>query len=296
MKSINHDFAALNQVQGDGKVDKSQTGSSKNAAAAKKGNSMNVLEKKMADLLAELKKNYCVKAVKAEFESEELSFAQISSLRELAHNAGLEFTLKLGGCVPVRDFSEAQKLDVDNIVAPMIESRYAMEKFVNTAQLIFPPSDFSRKKLYINLETSTGVQNFDEIASSPLFEALNGVVFGRSDYAASILAKSGTDSDFVFEAAEKVARKTLAAGKELIVGGNVTALSLPFFKKLQTTHLSGFETRKIIFNAPNALITPHAEQGIQKALEFELLWLKNKNSLSILDKTRIETLEKRFLS
>ena len=118
----------------------------------------------MADLLADLKKNYCVKAVKAEFESEELSFAQISSLKELAHSAGLEFTLKLGGCAPVRDFSEAQKLGIDNIVAPMIESRYAMEKFVNTAKSIFPPSDFSRKKLYINLETVTGVQNFHEIA------------------------------------------------------------------------------------------------------------------------------------
>ena len=88
-----------------------------------------------------------------------------------------------------------------------------MEKFVNTAKSIFPPSDFSRKKLYINLETVTGVQNFDEIASSPLFEALSGVVFGRSDYAASILAKPGTDSDFVFEAAEKVARKPLQRAK-----------------------------------------------------------------------------------
>lgn len=259
---------------------------------------MNKLEKNMADLLADLKKNYCVKAVKAEFESEELSFAQISSLKELAHSAGLEFTLKLGGCAPVRDFSEAKKLGIDNIVAPMIESRYAMEKFVNTAKSIFPPSDFSRKKLYINLETVTGVQNFDEIASSPLFEALSGVVFGRSDYAASILAKSGTDSDFVFEAAEKVARKALATGKELIAGGNVTALSLPFFKKLQTTHLSGFETRKIIFSAPEALALPDIEAGILKAAEFELLWLKNKcentNSLSTPDKNRIKMIEKRF--
>lgn len=257
---------------------------------------MNELEKKMADLLAELKKNYCVKAVKAEFESEELSLAQISLLKELAHNIGLGFTLKLGGCAPVRDFSEARNLGVDNIVAPMIESRYAMEKFVITAQSIFPAADFSRTKLYINLETDTGVQNFDEIASSPLFEALSGVVFGRSDYVASLSSLSDPDSDFVRDIVERIAQKTLDAGKELIAGGNVTALSLPFFKKLQTTHLSGFETRKIIFDAPNALVNPESEQGIQKALEFELLWLKNKNSLSILDKNRIETLEKRFLS
>ena len=124
------------------------------------------------------------------------------------------------------------------------------------------------------------------------------MVFGRSDYAASISAKSGTDSDFVFEAAEKVARKALATGKELIAGGNVTALSLPFFKKLQTTHLSGFETRKIIFSAPEALALPDIEAGILKAAEFELLWLKNKcentNSLSTPDKNRIKMIEKRF--
>ena len=44
------------------------------------------------------------------------------------------------------------------------------------------------------------------------------------------------------------------------MGGNVKALSLPFFKKLQTTHLSGFETRKIIFSAPEARSEEHTSE------------------------------------
>ena len=257
---------------------------------------MKLLEKKMYDLLCDLKENYAAKAVKIEFETEYAVAAEIERLIGLASSAGLDFTLKIGGCACVRDILDAKSLGIKNIVAPMIESRYAMEKFVKTVKNHLDDTEFSQSKLYINLETLAGVEEFDDIAASPYFERISGVVFGRSDFTASIwLENSEADSQKVFEIAEKIAQKTALAGKELVIGGNVTARSMPFFKKFKTGVLSGFETRKIIFDAPSAIINPDAASGIQKALEFELHWLKNKNSLSDLDKTRIETLEKRFL-
>ena len=82
--------------------------------------------------------------------------------------------------------------------------------------------------------------------------------------------------------------------KEFVVGGGVSAQSVPFFEKLP--YLTRFETRKVIFDAKKALIDASAvEEGISKALEFEVMWIKNKQNfygmISKEDEARIDILE-----
>jgi hypothetical protein len=80
----------------------------------------------------------------------------------------------------------------------------------------------------------------------------------------------------MFSYAQTIAEKTHQLKKEFIIGGRVNNLSLPFFNQLPKEYLSGFETRKVIFDAQKALADKNIEAGIQKAIDFELMWIQNK--------------------
>ena len=86
--------------------------------------------------------------------------------------------------------------------------------------------------------------------------------------------------------------------KEMVIGGGVSAHSLPFFKALPEHSLNRFETRKIIFDAKKALNDSNADKGILKAVGFELMWLKNKRDFYGMifkeDEQRLQMLEARY--
>lgn len=73
--------------------------------------------------------------------------------------------------------------------------------------------------------------------------------------------------------------------------------ALPIMKELKSTHLSRFETRKIIFDAA-VIEKADVHTGLLQAVHFELLWLLNKREYysCILkeDAKRIEMLERRW--
>ena len=59
-------------------------------------------------------------------------------LKEVVSAAGLGLTLKIGGCEAIRDMYEARVLGVARIVAPMIESPYALQKFLARREALVP--------------------------------------------------------------------------------------------------------------------------------------------------------------
>ena len=91
---------------------------------------MNTLEYKMIELLLDMKKNYGVIDLKAEFEAEGSRMNELMRLKEVASNAGLSIALKIGGAEAITDIFEAQKIGISAIVAPMIESPYALSKYI----------------------------------------------------------------------------------------------------------------------------------------------------------------------
>ena len=236
---------------------------------------MNSLEFKMIDVLKDLKENHSVLGVKAEFESEGARFEEVLRLKDIVSKAGLELTIKIGGCEAIKDMLDAKNIGAKNIVAPMIESEYAMRKFVNATKNLFSNDEYSDAKFYINIETITGYKNINEIINSQYFKEIEGCVLGRMDMTASIgLGRDSVNSDRVFEIASEISNMMLASNRKMVVGGGVSVASLPFFKKLP--YITEFETRKVIFNASEILKDKDADKGILKALDFELMWLKNK--------------------
>jgi hypothetical protein len=260
---------------------------------------MNVLEKKMTAVLADLRQNHHVIGIKCEFESEGTRLEEALRLKEVVTRAGLDLTIKIGGCEALKDMYDARIIGVNAIVAPMIESAYALKKYIQSTKLAFPEEERKEISFLINTETITGFKNIDEMLSIPESRDLTGIVLGRVDMTGSMgLTREDINSEAIFEIARALAQKTAEHGKKLVIGGGVSAHSIPFFKRLPQGSLYKFETRKIIFDAQKALNDPNVDKGILKAVGFELMWLKNKRdfygAIHNEDAQRIVMLEARY--
>jgi len=258
---------------------------------------MNLLEKKMVSALSDLRENHHVIGIKAEFEAEGTRLEEALRLKEVVTKAGLDLTIKIGGCEAIKDMYDARTIGVAAIVAPMIETPYAMKKYVKATHFVFPEEERKDVKFLINTETITGFNNLSDIISSEEFSELGGIVLGRVDMTGSMgLTREDINSDQIYNIAYTMSEKMMSVNKDLVIGGGVSAHSLPFFKKLP--YLSRFETRKIIFDAQKALNDPHADKGILKAVGFELMWLKNKREFYGMifkeDEARLTMLEARY--
>lgn len=258
---------------------------------------MNTLENHMLKVLKDLKENHHVIGVKAEFEAEGTRIEEALRLKEVVTKAGLELTIKTGGCEAIKDMYDARAIGVANLVAPMIESVYALKKYLISVKNSFPEDERKDICFLINIETIDGYKNFDRMLELPEIKELGGIVLGRVDMSGSLgLSREDINSDKIFEIAKDVFTKAKKKGLKCVVGGGVAKEALPFIRKLQGL-LDRYETRKVIFKCPEAL-NDKAEQGILKAVGFELMWLKNKRDFYGMifneDKHRIDMLQSRY--
>jgi len=260
---------------------------------------MNSLERKMISALCDLRENHHVIGVKAEFEAEGTRLEEALRLKEVVTRADLDLTIKIGGCEALKDMYDARTIGVNAIVAPMIESSYALKKYIQSTKLAFPEDERTEIAFLINIETITGYKNFDEMLAIPEAKDLTGIVLGRVDMTGSMkMTREDINSEAIFNLAKDLAEKTSKYNKKFIIGGGVSAHSLPFFNKLPAKSLYKFETRKVIFDAQKALADKNADKGILKAVGFELMWLKNKRDFYGMihneDAQRLVMLEARY--
>ena len=258
---------------------------------------MNTLENQMLKVLKDLKDNHHVIGVKAEFEAEGTRIEEALRLKEVVTKAGLELTIKTGGCEAIKDMYDARAIGVTNLVAPMIESTYALKKYLLSIKNSFPEDERKDICFLINIETIDGYKNFDRMLELPEIKRLGGIVLGRVDLTGSLgLSKEDVNAKQIFEIAKDLFTKAKKRGLKCIVGGGIAKESLPFLRNLEGL-LDRYETRKIIFKCPEAL-NNKAEQGILKAVGFELMWLKNKRAFYGMifeeDKHRIDMLQARY--
>lgn len=259
---------------------------------------MNSTEHKMVEILKDLRDNHSVTGIKAEFEAEGTRLEEAMRLKEVVMKAEIGLTIKIGGCEALRDMYECRTIGVERVVAPMIESAFALKKYIAATRLAFPEDEREDIKFAVNIETIAGCRSFDEMLALPEIDSLDGIVMGRVDLTGSLgLSREDINTDQIFKITKELFDKSSARGMENAIGGGVSAHSLPFFRALTKGTLSRFETRKVIFQCPEALDTD-PEKGILKAVGFELLWLRNKrdyyNAISIEDNTRLNMLEKRY--
>lgn len=240
---------------------------------------MNLLELKMVDMLKDLSDNQGAVGVKMEFEAEGTRLEEALRLKEITTKAGLELTVKIGGCEALKDMYDARLIGSTAIVGPMIESAYALKKFLACANRGFPGDERKTVKFLINIETITAFHKLDEMLALPEIQELDGIVVGRVDLVGSMgLGSKEVDSETIGQMCTEILSKVKPfTHLNCTIGGGITIKSMSFFDKFTTPHLDKFETRKIIFDA-RTLTSPDRESSLIKAVEFELSWLKNKRN------------------
>ena len=218
-------------------------------------------------------------AIKQSLEDEGAGFNDVALMRKISKKIGLKLNVKIGGCEAKNDIHFCNLIKVDAIVAPMVESEYALRKFIQTVPRSFNGS------LYINLETKNAFLSLRKILNSKEFNKLNGVVIGRSDLAGSYnLEKPMVDSKKIYKILNTNLKKIKSKKKSVKMGGSITKKSKEFIKNLFKKKLiDRIETRNIELKLSNKIIE-NLEYTIPLIFSFEIDWLKYKNQNFKLDK------------
>ncbi len=255
---------------------------------------MNKTEIKMLEILRYLKNEHDVIAVKAEFEAEGSRTDELVMLNEIIFRADMKLYIKIGGCEAVRDLDQCRLLGASGIMAPMIESPFAMKKFVSAAHKVYG-NDWNDIEWIINAETVLCHKNLDEI-----FEAgkgfLSTVSIGRVDLSASMgLTRDEINGDAVLAKTKDIAERAKANGFIVNFGGGISFHAIPFILNMYPLN-DRFETRKVIFRSTDKI--EKLKDGLLKAMEFETLYLKNKcdyyDRMAIEDQERLKMMIKRL--
>lgn len=256
---------------------------------------MNPTEQRMLDMLKKGRDQYGVVAVKAEFEAEGTRPDEFLRLLELARRADLKVALKIGGCEAVSDLLASRLYGVDHIIAPMVETPYALSKYIDSRKKTYGAQAGDTRFLF-NVETETALRNLP--AMLPLARAdLDGIVFGRVDFTLSRgMPRSAINHPDITEAVLAVAAACAEADLDLVVGGSVAVEAGPALRAIRAVRLDRFETRKVIFDGA-AAESAAFEEGIANAVAFELAWLENKRdyyrTIADEDAARIRMIEER---
>ena len=172
---------------------------------------------KLKQELKHLSKNHYVAAVKTGTEVEDMSFDEIAFIKEIAQD--LPIVVKIGGPEARNDIRACLKLKIDTILAPMVETVYALDNFVRTIEEMSSGVE-KIPVVAVNIESITAVSNFDNMIATRSFEKVGQVTVGRSDLSRSM--HLSIDDPEVTEAAAGVVKRANLCGLITSIGGGIS--------------------------------------------------------------------------
>ena len=217
-------------------------------------------------------------AIKVSFEDEGLDFIDVLNIKKFTIKNKIELLLKVAGAEAKRDFKDSNKIGVNKIVAPMIESEFAFSKYIKTA-LNFV--DTKKIKLGFNMESKQSFENLNKILNSPESRHLSSVTVGRGDLTESYGLDrylGDVNSDMIYD----VTKRTFELGRKnklkCYLGGSMNNDSSQFVDNLiKDGLLDYFETRNVVFSI-KALELENFNNLINLAFTFEKLKMETRRN------------------
>ena len=114
--------------------------------------------------LRSLKSQFGACGLKLSTEDAAMSIEQIGYWAEFSGKI-LSTIVKIGGPNARNDIKQLLPLNIDGLIAPMVESPYGLENFISAVRDFTTPMQFERLKKQINIETETAVRQLDAILS-----------------------------------------------------------------------------------------------------------------------------------
>lgn len=214
--------------------------------------------------------------IKTSFEDEGADFVEVLFLKTFCDRNNIPLVLKVGGGEAIRDIKDANKMQIQKLVAPMLESKFALEKFIQSCDKHYTVDNHS---LAINVESITCYNNLEDISSSVYFNKLSSITVGRGDLVQSMEQdryNGSVDSLEILNMSKAVFKLARERNMLCMLGGSMSANSESFVSSLiEENLLDKFETRNVIFDK-GALEYYSFSELINAALNFELCYLKSK--------------------
>lgn len=213
-----------------------------------------------------LKNKYSCIGVKTSFEDEGANPTDVIRLRSLTSENGLKLAIKIGGCEAKTDVRTAIDLAADSLVGPMIESKYALEKYVQATKGL----DVTRGA---NLETAVALNNIDQLLT---VQGIDYFVIGRVDLVGSLgQSRDEIESEENQYLIEQALTKIKKANKTTYMGGALSKATRPFVERMHAKGLLDYvETRFVIMKLDDNLLSQW-DEAIQTSHEFELKWTQH---------------------
>lgn len=206
-----------------------------------------------------------LRGLKGEFEAEGLTREEAAVEVIFARTRGIDYLVKIGGCEAKADVDYLLRLGVVSVVAPMIESGFAMRKYMGT----LPADGFDH--IGVTVETFHAVERIEELLDAGT--RLTNVTVGRSDLTASF-GGAGVDSPETTAMVRSVATAARGRGLEVTMGGGINAGTRALLREDAGLRdlLDCVETRKAVI--PTARFVEDGVLEAAIALELELLELR----------------------
>ena len=232
--------------------------------------------------------------IKISLEDEGLTFDQATEIACLTHQQQIPLNIKIGGAEAISDMRFAKNIGCKGCVAPMIESSYALHKFISSVY----KNSFNFKNLFVNIESKQAYNNIEDILNSSDANHLYGIVLGRTDFIQSFgYTKDKVDSNECFTMATEIFSLAKKKGLKKVMGGNLNINSFDFIKELYDKDLLDYiETRNVKVKLSDEFLN-NFKENLSNMLEFETEWLTRKYDnliqLSKDDKKRLDNLKLR---
>lgn len=202
-------------------------------------------------------------SLKTGTEVEDMSFEDIRILRALSLDI-VPLYVKIGGPEARNDIRELMEIGVDGIIAPMIESPYALKNFIQTMKELLPPHEYSCIEKGINLETITGYQNMNAILGSAEARELSQITAARSDLSGSM--ELPADDDRVMEMCAVIVARARENDLRTSVGGGIHSGIV--HKIIDEVNPDTINTRHMVMNC--SIMNGSAGQIVNRCLAFEV--------------------------